>query len=513
MVATSVAAIAVMATGRWSVRTRGVLAAVLLGVGFCLKLYPGLFVLPLALYVLTRNRARDDLDVRGAAAVGRRRGGDGGGDQPAVRGARLHGLARVLLVPATARGRPHQQQHLVLGPASADGRRRSGERVVPRSRRHAVPVGARAGFALALWLGWRRYGREGVYPWIGVSASMLCAFVLLHKVHSPQYTLWLLPFLVLLRIPGRWSARTWSPTPCSESRCSAGSTPSRRTRTRRSHGSSSSWACGVRPHCWWCSSCCSRGYRCAATRRDPGAHDTGRPRPGTSGHRDDGALAVNRGSAPRRHPCDALDPVTVPPAHRGLRRLAAPAAVPPPAFAVCGFVVRANPTVPVGPIPTCPTQALLGLDCPLCGSSRMLYALLHFDVPARCGTTPSGSPPRSCSWSHTWCGCSDRCVGAAARARDGPAGYPSPSVRPSRCGSGQESSVRTVSPDCGSERPEGHSLPRVDRFLDRSRWHLGPQPRRQPSRRCVLGLIEDATRGVVDESEPHEVVGRAVDLP
>ena len=62
---------------------------------------------------------------------------------------------------------------------------------------------AAAGFALALWLGWRRYGREGVYPWIGVSASMLCAFVLLHKVHSPQYTLWLLPFLVLLRIP--WS--------------------------------------------------------------------------------------------------------------------------------------------------------------------------------------------------------------------------------------------------------------------------------------------------------------------
>ncbi|AVP70702.1 DUF2752 domain-containing protein [Prescottella equi] len=73
--------------------------------------------------------------------------------------------------------------------------------------------------------------------------------------------------------------------------------------------------------------------------------------------------------------------MTVPPAHQGLRRLAAPAAVAAAAFAVCGFVVRANPTVPGGPIPTCPTQALLGLDCPLCGSSRMLYALLHFDVP------------------------------------------------------------------------------------------------------------------------------------
>ena len=30
---------------------------------------------------------------------------------------------------------------------------------------------------------------------------MLCGFMLLHKVHSPQYTLWLLPFLVLLRVP------------------------------------------------------------------------------------------------------------------------------------------------------------------------------------------------------------------------------------------------------------------------------------------------------------------------
>lgn len=43
-------------------------------------------------------------------------------------------------------------------------------------------------------------------------------------------------------------------------------------------------------------------------------------------------------------------------------------------------MVWADPTTPGGPIPTCPTKALLGIDCPLCGSSRMLYALLHFDV-------------------------------------------------------------------------------------------------------------------------------------
>ena len=46
--------------------------------------------------------------------------------------------------------------------------------------------------------------RRQHYPWIGVSAAMLCGFLLLHKVHSPQYTLWLLPFFVLLRVRWGW---------------------------------------------------------------------------------------------------------------------------------------------------------------------------------------------------------------------------------------------------------------------------------------------------------------------
>jgi uncharacterized membrane protein len=58
-------------------------------------------------------------------------------------------------------------------------------------------------FAVALAVGWWRYRRDGVYPWICVSAAMLAGFLLLHKVHSPQYTLWLVPFFVLLRMP--WS--------------------------------------------------------------------------------------------------------------------------------------------------------------------------------------------------------------------------------------------------------------------------------------------------------------------
>ncbi|MBW4095272.1 MAG: hypothetical protein HIU81_07795 [Acidobacteria bacterium] len=47
---------------------------------------------------------------------------------------------------------------------------------------------------------WRSM-RGGVYPWLQVCAGELCVYLLLNKVHSPQYMLWLLPFFVLLRIP------------------------------------------------------------------------------------------------------------------------------------------------------------------------------------------------------------------------------------------------------------------------------------------------------------------------
>ena len=80
VVFTSVAAVAVMAYGqsphpdtgrpRLRLRVSAVCAAVLLGIGFSLKIYPGLFVLPLAVYVLTANgRGRRALDWAGAAWV------------------------------------------------------------------------------------------------------------------------------------------------------------------------------------------------------------------------------------------------------------------------------------------------------------------------------------------------------------------------------------------------------------------------------------------------------------
>lgn len=64
------------------------------------------------------------------------------------------------------------------------------------------------------------------------------------------------------------------------------------------------------------------------------------------------------------------------------RRLAAPAAVAAGAAAACAVVWWADPTTPGGPIPVCPTKLLFGIDCPGCGTLRMLYSLLHGNVAA-----------------------------------------------------------------------------------------------------------------------------------
>jgi uncharacterized membrane protein len=180
---------------------RAVVAAVLLGLGFAFKLYPGAFVVPLALLVLTGPGRGAPLDWRGAVRV------------PLVAG----GTAALVNLPFALAGyegwrasftfqelrkvdittnsiwywgfRPYSE------PANA-----AFQAVVDR----LSPTLVLLSFATAAVAGWWRWRREGVYPWVGVSAAMLCGFLLLHKVHSPQYTLWLLPFFVLLRVRWGW---------------------------------------------------------------------------------------------------------------------------------------------------------------------------------------------------------------------------------------------------------------------------------------------------------------------
>ncbi|OBF92887.1 hypothetical protein A5791_13540 [Mycobacterium sp. 852002-51163_SCH5372311] len=62
------------------------------------------------------------------------------------------------------------------------------------------------------------------------------------------------------------------------------------------------------------------------------------------------------------------------------RSLAAPLLVAASTTVVCAAIWVGDPTTPHGPLPVCPTKALLGIDCPGCGSLRMLYSLMHGNV-------------------------------------------------------------------------------------------------------------------------------------
>ncbi|WP_158892850.1 DUF2752 domain-containing protein [Amycolatopsis anabasis] len=65
-----------------------------------------------------------------------------------------------------------------------------------------------------------------------------------------------------------------------------------------------------------------------------------------------------------------------------LRAVGPPLAVVGGAGLCCAVVWWGDPTTPGGPLPVCPTKAYLGIDCPGCGGMRMVYSLLHGDVPA-----------------------------------------------------------------------------------------------------------------------------------
>ena len=208
VVACSVAAVYVLHKGwgrlgaRRPLVERGMVAGALLGLGFAFKLYPGMFVLPLALYVLTANRP---------------------GRYDYVAALRVVGASVVTVVavnlPFALLGYPGWLASFVFqGQRKVDITTNSiwfwGFRPESNPENESFqstidwlsPALVLLSFAVALGVGWWRLRREGSYPWIAVSAAMLCGFLLLHKVHSPQYTLWLVPFFVLLRVPWTWVA-------------------------------------------------------------------------------------------------------------------------------------------------------------------------------------------------------------------------------------------------------------------------------------------------------------------
>ncbi|WP_199428928.1 glycosyltransferase family 87 protein [Qaidamihabitans albus] len=202
VVACSAGAFYLVHLGRGLLRARAGWAAVLLGLGFAFKVYPAMFVLPLALYVLT--------------------GGRSGEHGPDPRGAlRVAGIAAGTAVAANlpfalAGFEGWWASFEFQGQRNADATTNSvwywGVRPLFEGDDAAYesfvgvasPLLVLTAFTLACWLGWRRYRVEGTYPLVPVSAAMLCGFLLLHKVHSPQYALWLLPFFVLLHLRWGW---------------------------------------------------------------------------------------------------------------------------------------------------------------------------------------------------------------------------------------------------------------------------------------------------------------------
>ncbi|MGO4615358.1 glycosyltransferase family 87 protein [Nocardia sp. 2YAB30] len=208
VVCTSVAAVYVVGVlTRYSLRTRGILAAVLLGLGFCLKLYPGIFVLPLMAYVLTGGVERDrdqsdrEFDIRGALLAAAAAVGTVVAVNLPFALAGYEGWRASITFQQLRQADITTNSIWYWGLRPMFGQDVQSEAVFQQVVSVASPVLVIAAFALAMWLGWRRYLTTGVYPWVGVSGAMLCGFLLFHKVHSPQYTLWLVPFLVLLEVP------------------------------------------------------------------------------------------------------------------------------------------------------------------------------------------------------------------------------------------------------------------------------------------------------------------------
>ncbi|WP_179951481.1 glycosyltransferase family 87 protein [Halopolyspora algeriensis] len=208
-VACSVAAVFVMhrSSGR-SLRGRAVLAAVLLGLGAAFKVYPGMFVLPLLLYVLTGGRGGGELpdgvrrfDVRGALGVA-------GASIATVVAVNLpFALAGFEGWLASFEFQSRRRVDLSTNSIWYWGFRPYSDTETFQQIIGVVsPLLILVSFALACLLGWRRRARTGTFPWIQVCAAMLCGFLLLHKVHSPQYALWLLPFFVLVSVRWGWIA-------------------------------------------------------------------------------------------------------------------------------------------------------------------------------------------------------------------------------------------------------------------------------------------------------------------
>lgn len=169
-------------------RDKPVAAAALLGLGAVFKLYPGLGVLPLALAQPDRKSAAKVLAAGAGVFV-------------------LFNLP-FALANFDAWWATYAFQSARAADVTTNSIWYWG---VPTLSTHDLnvltPVLIVATWIVALVVGWWRRGDE--YPWLQVTGCMVFAFLVLNKVHSPQYVLWVLPFLALVRVRWGWWVAYW----------------------------------------------------------------------------------------------------------------------------------------------------------------------------------------------------------------------------------------------------------------------------------------------------------------
>lgn len=189
---------------RWSPTLRIVLAGAAFGAGGALKLYPIMFVLPLALAVLLAGRERPFAGrfLRACAPV-----------LAAVAVVAVVNVPLLLVNPTgwfsvfrfqaarTIDASTLSIWYWGLKPWSDDGSQHI-QHVMSAASTAATAIGIVVVVVVSLVLA--RGGRP--YPWLQTSGALLCVYMAFDKVDSLQYTLWLLPFFVLLRIRIGWVA-------------------------------------------------------------------------------------------------------------------------------------------------------------------------------------------------------------------------------------------------------------------------------------------------------------------
>lgn len=165
-------------------------AAVLFGIGTCLKIYPGLFLLPLAVDRLIRKDrvgAAEALGYGGLTVLA--------ANLPFVL-ANRDGWATTYVFQEARQADTSSNSiwYWVYGGFSTETLNR------------LIPALVLVSLLAAVAYGLVRARREQVFPFLQVCAAALVAFLLWNKVSSPQYTLWVLPFFALLRVRWGWWA-------------------------------------------------------------------------------------------------------------------------------------------------------------------------------------------------------------------------------------------------------------------------------------------------------------------